>query len=173
MYLLYNGLILYISRIYKVKKSKILFELEERLKNAFQERIETSVRAGMSEVLRGCIFFMLNLSRSELRDFVHRCENLEFQYYDIMQGQGDAKAKIMEDREKMKDTLAAAFDDGLIDFDFRKGWSEPSGAIGIEEVYELLKKYKSKSISVNELKKSVKELDIKGQQDNWREEHKE
>jgi len=152
-------------------EDKIIFKLEEKLKREFKDRIETSTRATMSDVLRGCIFFVLSLSRQEIRNFVHKCENLEWDYYENVQAQGDIKYQIMEKREKMKDALAAAYDEKLINFDFRQGWSKPGGAVGIEEAYKLLEKYNAGEISKEQLKKDFGDLNIPAKQAGWRQEH--
>jgi hypothetical protein len=77
----------------------------------------------------------------------------------------------MEEREKMKDALGAAYDEKLINFDFRKEWSKPGGAVGIKEAYELLEKYRSGKINKAQLKKDFEDLNIAIKQTVWRQEH--
>jgi len=153
-------------------EDKIIFKLEENLKREFKNRTETSTRATMSDVLRGCIFYLLSLGRQEFRNFVHKCEDLEFEYYANVQAQGDFKFKIMEERLKIKDALGAAYDEKLINFDFRKEGSKPGALVGIKEAYELLQKYKSGEIPKEQLKKDFEDLNIPAKQTSWKQEHK-
>lgn len=153
MYLIYMEI--------NVEQDRLLFNIEKMLKRQFKDRIETTTKATMSNVFRGCIFYMLSLSQQELRDFIRRCEDLEWQYYENIGAQGDLKAQIMEDRGKITDALKVAFDEGLIDYDFKKDATKPGSMKRITEAYTLLMEYRSRKITKEEFDKRFKDIKSK------------
>lgn len=69
-----------------MKEGKIVFVINNELKNKLKEKLEGTTNSTVSDIMRGCVLHILDQSIEDLRQFIFKNIKLEYKYL-------DAKAK--------------------------------------------------------------------------------